>query len=306
MDRSCTRVIKHCKFLNEQPYYLTVCSKIRTPQRESVNTVHPMERISEGSLLKDARRLLAVNAGEQKRLEKFQRHIDNKRRERERMLIRAQKNAILKYCESSGKGFEEFSYVEKNKKAKGHDCSRAVVSSDVLKSHETMATETETKAIKTKQGQNRKISLHKMSSKGFCLPELELKSIFSLKDRPFNRTRSWSSPPGKLEVNNGSTGKERGVSFLQVNQREQDHYKRKMTFEENCENANKEQKKTEKPLSDILPPLVLPPLHLQRRLSLQEQNKSLYWKSNSMNEEKSLKKQYEELSDCRYLRNYQP
>ena len=245
---------------------------------------------SEEGLLKDAtgRRLLAVNAGEQKRLEKIQRYIDKKRREKERMLTRAQREAVEKFYEASGKGSNDFMFIER--RSEGHSRLKAVMS-DVTQNHCIVSKEN-TREAKEKTTRKQKLALQENSSKNL-LPGLEL-TVFSLKAaRSFQRTRarsrSWSNPSDTdLKLEEKQDEKTQTEGQLEDKEIKQDFV-----------NCDKVEEKREKPLSAILPPLVLPPLHRHRRTSLQEQTKNMYKIGGDFNNNrgKSLKEHCEELSD---------
>lgn len=259
----------------------------------------------EEDLLKDARRLLAVNAGEQKRLEKLQRHIDKKRREKERMLTRAQREAVVKFYENAGKELNEFLFVEKIYKREGQHRLKGVASSEVdFKGHEMNSTDNTIlkEANEKRKRKQQKLSMQENDSNTF-LPGLEL-TVLSLKAGPFQRTRSrsWSSP----SEGRGHEEKKHHVKEEEQNlQQKQNEESKDNSLEEEEVNSSKE--RPEKPLSAILPPLVLPPLHLHRRPSLQEHNKNFYkgGRDITLNNKKTLKEHYDELSECRYLRVYQ-
>lgn len=262
---------------------------------------------SEENLLKDAKRLLAVNAGEQKRLEKFHKYIDKKKREKERALTRAQREAILRFYECSGKGLQGILHAEKKEKVKGHKQLRAVASSDaVLQNPEAKPSGGNDK---NKTRQNKKLSLQETTSKRL-LPELDFSNFSTHTNKPLRRTRSWSSPTlvfrpeDHIRSNESRKEQRKGLLFdKQKGHSASVSCVEKNTFQDKCE-EEKGDVESKKPLSAILPPLILPPLHaLHRRPSLKEQNKS---KDNDSSGDKSLKKQYEELSDCRYLRVYHP
>lgn len=261
----------------------------------------------EAALLKDGRRLLAVNAGEQKRLEKLQRHIEKKRREKERMLSRAQREAMIKFYENAGKELDGFLLVEKiHKREKDEGGQQSVVQCmDSFRGQETISTENPTlKDTKYKQKRKQqKLAMQENESKSL-LPGLEL-TVLSLKSESFQRrrSRSWSSPSvGRHDQNHNEklTHEDSNPQRKQSEEVKTDHF-----LED--EGSKIPEERPEKPLSAILPPLILPPLRDHRRPSLQEYNKNFYKSGNnsSLNYQKSLKEQYNELAECRYLRVYQ-
>ena len=270
-----------------------------------LHTLRRMER--KGSFHRDVRRVMTRNYREQQKLEKLQKYIDKSKTLEMNRFQRSQMDTILRLCETQGVDVNELcegelaSGDEMTRRTETNNNSRSRTNSGISSSSENR----ENKDILRLVRRFSQSSLYsscsatsRISTRSY-LPEVQ--QILERK-KQLERSRTWlqagsSLPKKELVVtsNLASKTKETPKQGTVIEGTSS-------SLTEDCVfngHGIPEEKTKEKPLHELLPPIQLPPLHLQKLPTLREQQDSREKKADYSNDE-----QCRDLEECRYLRPY--
>ena len=244
----------------------------------------------------EAKKIIAKNSREEKRLEKVRKSLEKQQTAEEKKRLRAQKQTLINFLKLCARGRNS------SRKIWFQDqmtASTGMSSQDQLSSRSAVTWEPQTlEAIRNNSARQKE--RHSRSQKsGFDYSQDESVSFFSFPDMKrilkineayfIRRSQSWCSEtaqhkvclPSKLVGKNGmKLGNSTQRNFIREEVR-----------------VKSERKGKERNLCDVLPAVVLPPLYSQK-------NKTLREKRLATLKRKDQEALWEGLEDCRYIRTY--
>ena len=246
----------------------------------------------------DARKLLTMNAHEQKQLEKIRKSLDKERAAEEARLLRAQRDAIAHLYESQGirgdlimHGTRTVTGSKNNPLTKPEKLCR----SNVDRFEVPCFVGESVSETGGKTANARKTSLEIPSGSQKFLPELNLHNIMASTGSSVQRSHSWSTrtrPDLRLLKNTNNN------DHWKKKYRENSEKKQQCFLHENFKDGVKgENHRRERSLSEILPPAILPPLYSQKVRGIGEKYRQVNRTRTQRSEEV-----WDNLEDCRYIR----
>lgn len=248
----------------------------------------------------EARRLFTLNSREEKRLEKVRKNLEKQRAAEEKRFVKAQKDALVHFVDSRKRNskakvgiYEE----TKNNVWQPWTASQEQLlfsSSGNWDPQNTGAGKNYQRIGKHSQKVGIDYSPYVASNSFSVLPDMQ--RILASEGNFIQRSRSWSNQgkPNFRFLN--KVGRDK-VTGKQAN----DSAQRSLIQENYTEATGSEIKRKEASLSDVLPPVVLPPLHSQKNKTLKEITRRGTLKKNNQVKKEEL---WDGLEDCRYIRPY--
>ena len=240
----------------------------------------------------EAKKIIAKNSREEKRLEKVRKSLEKQQTAEEKKRLRAQKQTLINFLKLCARG------INSSRKIWFQDqmtASTGMSSQDQLSSRSAVTWEPQNlKAIRNNSAR------HSRSQKsGFDYSQDESVSFFSFPDMKrilaineeyfIRRSQSWCSETAQHKVCLPS--KLVGKNGMKLGNSTQRNFIREEV------QVKSERKGKERNLCDVLPPVVLPPLYSQK-------NKTLREKRLATLKRKDQEALWEGLEDCRYIRTY--
>ena len=281
-------IASNCKRILYHGLFLPMEEKPAKPKSE--NDFDIKSFIVESS---EARRIFALNSREEKRLERERKKLEKQRVAEEKRLVKAQKDAVTHFVHSRKRISAVKVGVYRELKANTVSSSPEIPSSNSGKwdSQSFMAE-------KYKGKHSRKVgSVHNhIASNSFSVfPDMQ--RILASEGNLIQRSRSWSDQwrPRNFRSQRES---ERNKTTGKLTQHSAE---KSLTHKDSTGAVTSKTERKETSLCDVLPPVVLPPLHSQKNKLLGK--KPLHRNLNkwAQNEKEEL---WNSLENCRYLRTY--
>lgn len=244
----------------------------------------------------EAKKIIAKNSREEKRLEKVRKSLEKQQTAEEKKRLRAQKQTLINFLKLCARGRNSFRKIWFQDQM---TASTRMSSQDQLPSSSAVTWEPQTlEAIRNNSARQKE--RHSRSQKsGFDYSQDESVSIFSFPDMKrilkineayfIRRSQSWCSETAQHKVCLPSrlVGKNR----MKLGNSTQRNFIREEV------QVKSERQGKGRNLCDVLPPVVLPPLYSQK-------NKTLREKRLATLKRKDQDALWEGLEDCRYIRTY--
>lgn len=241
----------------------------------------------------EAKKIIAKNSREEKLLEKVRKSLEKQQTAEEKKRLRAQKQTLMNFLKLCGRNSSRKIWFQDQ-----IITSAGISSQDQLSSRSAVTWEPQN-LIAMRNNSARHKERHSRSQKAgfdyshdesvsfFIFPDM--KRILASEEYFIRRSQSWCSEtvqhkvcfPSRLVGKNGMKGNSTRRNFIRG--------------ENSVKSERSEGKQTN--LFDVLPPVVLPPLHSQK-------NKTLREKRLATLKRKDQDGLWEGLEDCRYIRTY--
>lgn len=245
----------------------------------------------------EARRIFALNSREEKRLQRERKKLEQQRAAEEKRLAKAQKDAVTHFVHSR----KRISAVKVGvyRKLKANTVSPPCMSSPEIPSSNSGKWDSQSfMAEKYKGKHSPKVgSVHNhIASNSFSVfPDMQ--RILASEGNLIQRSRSWSDQwrprnfrSQKESERNKTTGK-----------LTQHSAEKSLTHKDSTGAVTSKTERKETSLCDVLPPVVLPPLHSQKNKLFGKKTLRRNLNKRAQNEKEEL---WNSLENCRYLRTY--
>ena len=244
----------------------------------------------------EARRIFALNSREEKRLQRERKKLEKQRATEEKRLVKAQKDAVIHFLNSRKRisAVKVGVYRELTSNAVSQPC---MSSPEVLSSSSGKRDSHSVMAENYKGKQSRKVgSVHNHIASNSVSVFPDVQRILASEANLIQRSRSWSD---QWRPRNSRSQKESERDKVTV-KRTQHLAQQSLTHENSTGEVKSKTERKETSLCDVLPPVVLPPLHSQKTKPLGK--KPL----RSLNKWAQIEKEelWNGLENCRYLRTY--
>ena len=250
----------------------------------------------------EARKICTLNSREEKRLEKVRKSLEKQRKAEEKRLLKAQKEAVSNYFDSRRRN--STGKIDVRDRLTTNTVSQVWMTSPQdqvsLRSGNWGPQNLITKknSSKHKGKHTRKVGFdysHTASNSFSVFPDMQ--RILASEGTFVQRSRSWSSEASRPKFC-FLTNKVRNDEIKE----KQPNYSAQRSFiHENSPEVDENlEKRKETPLSEVLPPVVLPPLHSQKNKTLTEKRLVTLKKKDQLGKEEL----WNGLEDCRYIRTH--
>lgn len=250
----------------------------------------------------EARRIFAMNSREEKRLEKVRKNLEKQRAIEEKRLLKDQKDAVIRFFRKRNSGAKVGAF---NKLTTGSVSQPRMASQEQLSSRSgNWDAQVDPKNLRADKNYQHNgmhcrradIGYNHIASNSFSVfPDVQ--NILASEGNLAQRSRSWSNQ----ERANLRFSHKVGNDSIKGKKPKGSAQPQKSLIHKNfTEEFESETKRKETSLSDVLPPVILPPLHSQKNKTLKEKRRG------SLRKKEQVKKEelWDGLEDCRYIRTY--
>ena len=248
----------------------------------------------------EAKRIFALNSREEKRLQRERKNLEKQRVAEEKRLVKAQKDAVTHFVHSRRRiSAVKVDVYRELKATEANTVSQPCMSSPEIMSLSSGKRDSQSFMTEKYKGKHsRKVGSvrnHIASNSVSVFPDMQ--RILASEGNLIQRSRSWSD---QWRPRNFRSQKESERNKM-TGKLTQHLAEKSLTHKDSTGAVKSKTERKETSLCDVLPPVVLPPLHSQENKLLRKKTLRRNLNKWAQNEKEKL---WNGLDNCRYLRTY--